>query len=410
MSLEIRPITDEEVEQAEFITAYSFNSPRRGNLTEAVEQARKFYPADWSLASFEDGEMTAFIRTIPFAMRLNGHGLSFGAVGPVVSLPQHRRKGHVGALLRRGLEISHERGQVLSGLHTPHPTLYQRFGWEIASVQREYKFPPKEITLKSQPSERGRFRILKPDDWAQTDRVYRLHSTKRNGPLHRPEVWWREALFASSQPVPADVALWEDGHGEPQGYMVYYQPRQPEPDMGRAGGARFWVREIVALTTDAYLNLILYLLRHDLPEEIMWTAPSDDPFMSLVDDARHLKVAEGYDLMVRICDVEMALKQRAPAHPERAVSLTLEISDSSAPWNEGTWRIDSADGVTNVEKTNDEADLTLSATTLAPLFNGFLSPTAAALTGRVTARNEEVLAEADAFFATLHPPFCSDGF
>ncbi|MCH8816080.1 MAG: hypothetical protein IH957_13510, partial [Chloroflexi bacterium] len=57
MSLEIRPITDEEVEQAEFITAYSFNSQERRNLTPAVERSRQFYPTEWSLASFENGEM-----------------------------------------------------------------------------------------------------------------------------------------------------------------------------------------------------------------------------------------------------------------------------------------------------------------------------------------------------------------
>ena len=91
MSLEIRPITDEEVEQAEFITAYSFNSQDRRDLAPAVERAGQFYSTEWSLASFEDGEMTAFIRVIPFAMRLNGRALPFGAVGPVVSSPEQAR-------------------------------------------------------------------------------------------------------------------------------------------------------------------------------------------------------------------------------------------------------------------------------------------------------------------------------
>ena len=97
MTLEIRPITDEEVERAEFITMYSFNSPERRDMAAAVERSRRIFPNDWSLASFEDGEMTAFIRVIPFAMRVNGRGLSFGAVGPVVPAPEHRRRGHAGA-------------------------------------------------------------------------------------------------------------------------------------------------------------------------------------------------------------------------------------------------------------------------------------------------------------------------
>ncbi len=405
MSLEIRPLTAEEVEQAELIRAYAFNSPDRGDLTRAIEQARQFFPTEWSLASFEDGEMTAFIRVIPFAMRINGRGLSFGAVGPVVSLPQHRRKGHVGALLRRALVDMRERGQVLSGLHTPHPMLYRRYGWEIASIRRVFSFPPKEIGLMAQPSQRGRARMLATDDWAQADRVYRHHSAKRNGPIHRGEVWWREAIFAGSQPAPADVALWENALGEPQGYVVYHQRTQPDSDM-----PRFWVRELVALSTDAYLNLVLYLLRHDLPPEITWNAAPDDPFLSLVDDTTKVKVREEYDVMLRVCDVEGALKLRPLAYPEHPISLALEVSDSSAPWNEGIWRIEAADGAMHVEKTATEPDLSLAAPTLAPLFNGFLSPSGAALAGLVKARSEEALAAADILFATLYPPFCADGF
>ena len=405
MSHEIRQITDAEIEEAEFITAYSFNSRDRQDLTQAIERSRRFYPATWSIASFEDGEMTAFIRTIPFAMRLNGRGLPFAAVGPVVSLPQHRRKGHVGALLRHALADMRERGQALSGLHTPHPTLYQRYGWEIASVRREYTFAPKDVALKAQPSERGRIRLLKADDWPQADRVYRLHSAKRNGPLHRGDVWWREAIFGVSQPTVVDVALWEDGQGEPQGYVTYVQPTRPDGDP-----LAFWVRELVALSSDAYLNLILYVLRHDLPEQITWSAPPYDPFLSLIDDAPKVKVEEHYNLMLRICDVEAAFKLRPPAYPDHPSSLTLQVTDSSAPWNEGTWRIETSDGAAQVEKVSREPDLTLSATTLAPLYNGFLSPSGAALAGLVTARSEEALASADAFFATLYPPFCADGF
>ena len=408
MTLEIRPITDDEVERAEFITMYSFNSPERRDMAAAVERSRRIFPNDWSLASFEDGEMTAFIRVLPFAMRVNGRGLSFGAVGPVVSAPEHRRKGHVGALLRRALADMRERGQVLSGLHTPHPTLYRRYGWEIASRRRRYAFAPKEIELMAQPSERGRFRMLMPDDWAQADRVYRLHSATRNGPLNRGELWWREAIFGitGGRPVAGDVALWENGHGEPQGYVVYDQVTNPQDPEDHS----FSVRELVAISSDAYLNLVLYILRHDLPLETTWSASPDDPFLSLVADATKVKVEEEYDLLLRLCDVEGALKLRPFANLEHPMSLTLQVSDSSAPWNEGVWRVEVADGATNVEKTSGEADLTLSATALAPIFNGYISASRAAQAGLITARDAQSLATADALFATSSPPFCADGF
>jgi predicted acetyltransferase len=405
MTVEIRPISDDEVEQAEFIRAYSFNTPDRYDLTRAVERARTLFPNDWSLASFEDGEMTAFLRVIPLAMRINGRGLSFGAVGPVVTLPQHRRKGHVGALLRRALSDMRERGQVLSGLHTPHPALYRRFGWEIASARRVYSFAPKDVRLIVEPRERGRSRMLGPDDWQVADRLYRLHSVKRNGPIHRGEVWWREAIFQQSQDERPDVALWENDRAEPEGYVVYQHKRNFDPGM-----PPFFVRELVALSTDAYLNLLLYILRHDLPPETTWFASPDDPFHSLIDDQTKVRVREEYDVLLRVCDVESALRLRPSVACEQSVAFTLEVRDASAPWNEGRYRIEVRDGETTVERTKEESDLALSAATLAPLFNGYLSPRAAALAGLLEVRNADALDATERFFATLHRPFCADGF
>jgi predicted acetyltransferase len=303
--------------------------------------------------------------------------------------------------------VMRERGQVLSGLHTPHPSLYRRFGWEIASERRAYSFAPKDVTLAAQPQERGRFRMLKPDDWQQADRVYRQYSAQRNGAIHRGDVWWREAIFGASNPRKGDVALWEDGSGEPQGYVVFYQPTGRPDDEGRDA---FWVREITALTTDAYLSLISYILRHDLPRKIIWGAASDDPFMLAVADATKVKVEAEYDLMLRVTDVEGSLRMRPPANPEQHVELSIAVADASAPWNEGVWHVETAEDGVNVEKASGEADISLTATTLAPVFNGYLPPTAGALAGLIEAKSENALARADTFFATLYPPYCADGF
>jgi predicted acetyltransferase len=250
--------------------------------------------------------------------------------------------------------------------------------------------------------------MLKPEDWQQADRVYRQYSAKRNGAIHRGEVWWREAIFGASGTFKADVALWEDGSGEPRGYVVFYQASgRDAEDPDRPG---FWVRQITALTTDAYLNLISYILRHDLPRKIVWGAASDDPFLLAVADATKVKVEAEYDLMLRVADVEAGLRMRAPAHPDQRIELTIGVSDTSAPWNDGVWHVETAEDGVNVEKTSRDPDISLTATTLAPVFNGYLPPTAGALAGLIEAKSEDALARADAFFATLYPPYCADGF
>lgn len=249
--------------------------------------------------------------------------------------------------------------------------------------------------------------MLKPDDWPQADRVYRQHSEPRNGALHRGDVWWRDRILSREVPTPADIALWEDGTGEPRGYVIYHQPT---PAQRNEFLDSFWVRELVALTSDAYLNLIQYLARHDIVKAITWDAPTDDPFLSVIDDARHVKVAGRYDLLNRVCDVEQAMRQRPPAAGGQPLALTLEVRDDTAPWNEGRWRIEVAGGTVAVEKTEAQPDLTLTATTLAPLFNGYLSATATAFAGRIEVHDPDALATADAVFATSHPPYCADTF
>jgi predicted acetyltransferase len=368
---------------------------------------RRIFPNDWSLAAFEDGEMTAWLRMIPLAMRINGHGLSFAGVGPVVSLPQHRRKGHVGALLREALAVMRDRGQVLSGLHTPHPALYRRYGWEIASYRRTFMFNPKDTALRAQPSERGRVRLLQPDDWPQADRVYRQYASMRNGPIHRGDVWWREAIFGRGGEVgvPGDVALWEDGQGNGQGYVLYHQRRGP----GGSDWPAFLVRELVALTRDAYLNLLLFLLRHDLAEEITYATSQDDPFLSVIEEAQRVRVRDDYDVMLRVCDIEAALQQRAFVGKE-PVELTLGVEDTAAPWNGGTYRVVAGESGVDVERVGQEPDISMTAAVFASVFNGFLSTRTAALAGLVNARDEGAIERADRFFATLYQPFCADGF
>ena len=93
---------------------------------------REIFPPEWTVGAFVDGKLVADVRTVPMIRRFHGATMRFGAVGPVTCLAPYRRRGFVARLLTLSLERMRERGQVLSGLHTPHDALYQRYGWERA--------------------------------------------------------------------------------------------------------------------------------------------------------------------------------------------------------------------------------------------------------------------------------------
>src|SRR6478672_11274899 len=197
MTLAVRNLTSDEMQAAALISAQAFGAPMRFDIAPAAERARSLYPPEDYIGTFEDGELTAMTHIVPRTLRINGGSFGFGAVSPVASSALHRRKGHAAALLRRALEQMRERGQVLSGLHTPHPALYRRYGWEIAGGQRTYEFNPKDLHLSADATERGRLSYVTVEDWQRLDAVHELYAGERNGPMERDEMWWRQWVFGT---------------------------------------------------------------------------------------------------------------------------------------------------------------------------------------------------------------------
>src|SRR5580765_1041527 len=227
MAFEVRNLTTGEMEAAALISAQAFGAPMRFDIAPAAERARSLYPPEDYIGTFEDGELTAMTHIVPRTLRINGGSFGFGAVSPVASSALHRRKGHAAALLRRALEQMRERGQVLSGLHTPHPALYRRYGWEVAGGVRTYEFNPKDLKLSAAPSQRGRLSYITADDWQRTAAIYDRYAAVHNGPLDRDELWWRNWVFATWMGR-IEGLIWQDSAGRDEGYVLYIDPVEPD--------------------------------------------------------------------------------------------------------------------------------------------------------------------------------------
>jgi len=324
----------------------------------------------------------------------------------VATLAEHRRKGHVGRLMRMSLEHLRDNGVPLSGLHTPHDELYRRYGWERAEGNKRYVFRAKDVSLRlrGQP---GTLEQVEPDGWQRLDAVYRRYSGPRNGPIDRAEPWWREVVFFNQNENRLNAAfLWLDGDGEAQGFIIYTWSRAAsDPE----GGSDLMVRDMVSLTSDAYLGLWEHLLTHDIARRIVAYVPAHDPFSDLVLDPWKMEVERSEAAMVRVVDVEQALAQR-PYCGRDAVSFTMRVIDPSAQWNEGVWRVEAADGRMRAERTDAEPDIELSVNFLAPLYTGFLRADQAAEVGMLKVNRQQALAQAAKSFAVTHPPFCNDSF
>jgi predicted acetyltransferase len=126
---------------------------------------------------------------------------------------------------------------------------------------------------------------------------------------------------------------------------VFITPSQG-PDAGKVVSLQF-----AALNADAYLNLTTFLGRHDIHSEIKLYRPSDDPLPLLFEDTDRLELRQGYTALLRIVDVEAALKTRPAARRDIEAEFSLEVRDQCASWNEGVFRLATRDDSVEVERT-----------------------------------------------------------
>jgi predicted acetyltransferase len=408
MSVDYRPLTDDDLEQAVVVESTAFyNKP----TPERLELLRKFFPPDWTVGAFVDGRLVADVRTIPMARRINGSATLFGAIGPVACLSAYRRQGHVGKLLRLALERMREQGIPLSGLFTPHDALYARFGWERSEARKQYYLRPSDIRLRIKGAP-GTIEAVTADEWPRLDAIYRQYAGPRNGPLHRVEPWWRENVLRHWEPLTGGTAdneafVWKNAAGEDEGYLSYYS--RPMPLTGQFVPWEVVVRDFVSLSGDAYLGLWRHLLAHDIATRLAVHLPVEDPFADLVEDPRKVELPRAEGPMIRVVDIERALSRR-PFVRSRPASFTMRVTDPSAPWNEGVWRIDAGEGQVQVERKDGEADVELNAGTLAPLYTGFIRPDVAAGVGLLKVNRAEALDDMREVFAATYPPYSNDWY
>jgi predicted acetyltransferase len=406
MSTEYRELTLDDYEQAATVESRAFYE--RPNETR-VEILRQFYQPDWTVGAFVDGRLVADVRTIPQVRRMNGGTTAFGAVGPVTCLAQYRRQGHVGRLLTMSLERMRERGQALSGLYTPHDALYRRYGWERAEGKKRHDFRPKDVRLRFR-GKPGTISDAGPDDWQRLDKIYREGTQDGNGPFVRVEVWWHEGVLrnydeATMARQDRDVAIWTDGAGNDAGYIVYHNASIPTS--GLQPQQRVFVRDFVALTSDAYLGLWEHMLTHDLASSVVYEARLDDPFRDAIEDPFRVQTEWAEGAMLRVVDVERALSQRrCPA--AAPTSFTMKIDDPAAPWNAGIWLVETGNGETHAAKTAARAEVEMTVNSLAALYTGFMTPAAAARTGFISVDEPSALARMANVFSVTDLPYCPE--
>jgi predicted acetyltransferase len=342
-----------------------------------------------------------------------GAQVPMAAVTDVGVLPTHTRRGLASALLRQQLQQAAERAEIVATLRASEATIYERFGYGIASSTAAVELqgsragvrPTLPAAERSGDRGSGSDQVRLVDARASWDLLAGIYAAgSGTGRIERPRLWWnghRSAAGRNKDPLYVIV------HGAPGAEDGYARYRPTSTGHWLASTDRaIVVDDLVANTAQARLGLLRFLLSIDLVHRLVFNKlPVDHGLGKLLVDERALRTT-GIDdeTWLRLIDVPAALSARTYRPGPDAV--TIGVNDELLPANTGRYRV-SASGV---QRTDDAPDLSLDVAGLATVYLGGTPWWQLAEAGRVTQHGTGALAIAEHLFGTDRAPFAGTMF
>ena len=396
MQWNIRPIEETELE-----TWYTVVTGAEGRdlIADELKYGGLGVHLDRTLAAFDDGEMVGSAHNEVLDMTVPGAMLKSALVAYVGTMPTHRRRGILTALMRRQLEDIHEDGVPLAHLQSSESVIYGRFGYGIGAYCEDWSIDRHHTAFARDLPRAGGLSFVSPDEMREIfPEVYGRANSGRPGMAPMSEHRWNARLwdleFTRGGSGKYYHVIYEEG-GSVEGYVTY-----------RIRRSTLVVRELMAVTNSAYASLWRYCFDIDLrTETVARDRPVDDPIHWILADPRKLSRALRDGVWLRLVDVETALSARSYA---TSGTLVIDVNDSTCPWNQGRYSLDVGPGGAHIRRTTAEPDIIMPASCLATFYLGAASVSSLARAGRVEVRSEGAVALADLMFATSKQPWSPD--
>lgn len=348
MTTDIRVLDteDELIAAANVFRAAMIGFPPLSNL--APGQIGRLLEPGRTIGAFVDGQLVGTADAVTSGLTLPGGAIvGHAAVTHIGVLPSFTRKGIATELVRHQLRDISARGEVVATLRASEATIYERYGYGVASSSQTVEVQTARAALRPGVGAGGPVRLLDVDDaWDVLPRVYAENRPSRPGTIDRPQVWWQSVrMRTESAPGPSYVAV----HGEPGAESGFARYRPVDTEAWFVSDRRaIAVEDFFAPTTDAYLGLLRFLLGLDLIDRVVfWMLPLDDPLPCLLVDRRAARVTAVHDeTWLRVVDARKALAARGYAGDG---AVTIAVHDPLVPGNAGNLTV-SADGAAPTDR------------------------------------------------------------
>ncbi len=302
-----------------------------------------------------------------------------------------------------------QQGRPLAALTASEGTIYGRYGFGTATRIHHVEVDVSAgfaLRPDAQVADGDLVLVAPTESGDVAEQVWARFQETTRGSIDRP-LFYRSFThdnlsFDTRSPDPkAHRCFLVGADGTPEGYVTYRH------DGEKDGRSVVEIRDLVATSAPAHLRLWRYLADLDLIERVTWNrSPVVDPLLWALADPRRMRVVRENDfLWLRVLDVVTALEAR-PWGEDGVVVLDVADAQGHAA---GRWRVEVADGAATVGRTDDEADLALTADTLGALYLGGVDTPTLAEVGRLRGASDAVSRwTAMADVAPL--PHCPTGF
>jgi predicted acetyltransferase len=400
MTTEIRVLHSEGdlIAAANLFRAAMVGSPPLSNL--APGQISTLLEPGRTVGAFVEGQLVGTVDATTSELTLPGGSVvDHAAVTHIGVLPSFTRRGIATELIRHQLLDIATRGEVVATLRASEATIYERYGYGVASSSQSVEVVTARAALRPDIEVGGPVRLLDgAQAWDVLPPIYAANRPTRPGTVGRPEVWWQGARRrAESSPEPWYVAV----HGDPGSESGFVRYRPIDTETWFVSDRRtIVVEDFFAPTTDAYLGLLRFLFGLDLIERVLfWMLPVDDPLPWLLVDRRAARVTAVHDeTWLRVVDAEKVLAARRYFGDG---AVTVAVNDPLLADNTATFTITGS----GAEPTNRRPDLHVGVAGLAAVLLGGSTWRALAVAGLARAEDPAAVEVADRLFAVPDAPY-----
>ncbi len=345
-----------------------------------------------------------FTKTLNTGLEL----LPLRMITDVTTSPAHRRRGLVRRLMETGLASAAADGVPVAALTASEATIYGRWGFGAATFAQGVEVDTGPRFGLRNFIDPGRVELIEPpDNWPVVRDVFdRFHAVTR-GSVQWPQFY--EVIHTGAYDVEGggpDKRLRGVAHLDAAGVVdavALYKYA------GREAATRtVKVTEMMALNPTANLALWNFFGHIDLVNRVTFAlAHPEDSLRWALTDINALSFTSCTEfLWLRVLDAERALIAR-PWTADGRLVLRVEDPQGHA---EGRFEIETTDGVARVSRTEQHADVTLTAETLGSLYLGAVPVSTLHQAGRVGATDERAVARFAAMADLSVPPYCLTGF